>query len=93
MTNTTLQSCPSNAAQFKDQTYFVCVCVCVCVCVKNAGSAHQSDKATLLTELHQPTYNTATHKVLHYNLYTVRHLQSDMCGKIKKWEQQLTLTL
>jgi hypothetical protein len=79
--NTTFQSRPSNASQFNDQTYIVCVCVCVCV--KNAGSAHQSDKGTQLMELHQPTYNTATHKVMYYNLYTVRHLQSHMCGKIK----------
>lgn len=47
--HTTFQSRPSNAIQFKDQTYILCVCV------KNAGSAHQSDKGTLLTERHQPT--------------------------------------
>jgi len=117
--HTTFHSRPSNAKQFKDQTYIVCVCVCVCVwcacvwcacvcvclwcvcvcrvyvcvwcacvrvvcvcvcvcgvcvvcvcvcgvvcvcvCVKNASSAHQSDKGTPLTELHQPTYHTVTH--------------------------------
>ena len=54
--HTTFQSRPSNATQFKDQTYIVCV--------KNAGSAHQSDKGTPLTQLHQPTYHTVIHTVL-----------------------------